>query len=252
MHLADTYKQTITHSLVGFAQKGTITLPQAMLDDHDHLMTLFAEGQQYRKQWSDPAKEGEAEKVAKKLRALRHYGGHDGLIRERIRPALEDFLTRFQNARREAGKSGREANLHPSMLLEPEPVRVAIAELHDTTAQYSYIHHAWALLRGGGAHRHDTGTLTDIDPQGSRSILGEIRNIADIFPEWVNAGTIGGTPWPWTGQPAHLRLAWVLDNGGELWAPTAAEHNQLYVLLRKEGRASAGPMRQEASALGIG
>lgn len=253
MHLADTYKQSLGANLVGYAEQGVMTMPQALLDDYATLTALVKEGQRYPGRWNNPVVEAEAEKVAKNLHSLRPYGKRDGLIREHIRPALEDYLERFKKAYAAAGQHAQCDTVQPYMLLEPEPVRAALVELHDTTQQYGRIRSAWAALRGGGltVARGNTND-TQADPHGANSILGEVRNIADIFPEWVNAGAVGGTPWPWQGRPAHLRLAWLIDNGADFWAPTAVEHDQLYVLLRSEGRADAGPMRQQATALGIG
>ncbi|GAB2328459.1 hypothetical protein [Streptomyces variabilis] len=251
MHLADTYRESPGHRLVGYAKQGTLALPQALLDDHAALLALIEEGQRFRR-WISPVKEAAAEKVARNLHTLRPYGKRDTLIRDYIRPALEDYLARFKQAYNTAGKHAQCDTVQPYMLLEPEPVRVALTELHDATQQYGSIRHAWALLRGGSLQDTRASIATTVDPHGANSILGEVRNIADIFPEWVNAGAVGGTPWPWQGRPAHLRLAWILANGGEIWAPTADEHNHLYQLLRAEGRADAGPMRQQATAVGIG
>ncbi|NNN36063.1 hypothetical protein HLK59_38025 [Streptomyces sp. S3(2020)] len=244
MQHADRYKELIAHTLVGSHRAGAHTLPQALLDDYDELLRLIEEGKNAQGRWISPRAENTAEKAAIRLHRLGNYGGRDGLITDHIAPALDTYIERFTQARRTAGQYAYSPVVHTAMLLEPQDVREAIVVLLESTHYYGQIRQAWALLRGGLYGAAAANTNTGVDPRGALSPLGEVRNIADLEPEWVNAGNVGAKPWPWGDQaPIHIKLGWLIDHGAEFWAPTALEHDQLYVQLRDADRVKAGHLR---------
>lgn len=251
MHYADNYRELKAHMLVGSARQGFHTLPQAMLDDYDQLLQLIEDGTQRPGKWHNPKAEKDAEKLARKLIQLHNYGGNDGLIRDHIAPAIDAYIDGFKTDRATAGRHALAAAVGPHMLLEPLDVREALVRIHEAPIRYGQVRRMWALLRGVPNPHSIKDANTD--PQAANSILGECRNIADLVPEWQNAGNgPGSTPWPWGNtSSAHIRLAWLIDHGGHIWAPTASEHNALYRKLREadlEARRGPGPRRPVGSS----
>lgn len=249
MQLADNYRELLAHQLVNSARQGIHTVPQALADDYDELLQLIADGKDPRDRWLGKDQEQAAERLAIKLTRLHNYGGRDGLIREHIAPALDTYLTKFKQARHTAGTHALQPAVTAPMLLEPKDVREAIVFIHNASLHYGQLRNIWAQLRGGT--NTAASTNTNVDPRGANSPLGECRNIHDLVPDWWNAGTPGYAPWPWGNTyAAHVRLAWLIDHGAQLWAPTAAEHDRLYCEVRDaalESRRASTPARPLAA-----
>ncbi|MEU8519066.1 hypothetical protein [Streptomyces sp. NPDC048577] len=250
MHYADTYRDTTAHRLVGAAAQNVHTIPQALQDDYDQLLQLVDEGTTRPGKWRHPKLERDAEQVARQLIRLSNYGGTDGIIRDHIQPALADYIDGFTADLETAGAHGRQAAVSAPMLLEPQDVREALVRIHEAPIKYGMLRTSWSFLRG--RPQPNAITNTNVDPRASDSPLGECRNIADLIPEWESAGRAGGTSRPWgNASSAHIRLAWLLDHGGIIWAPTAAEHDALYRNLRDASlaaRRGPGPRRALTSS----
>ncbi|MGW6141599.1 hypothetical protein [Streptomyces sp. NPDC055140] len=212
--LADVKHHGIT-SLITSARNGLHSLPDGMDDDYTQLAALVAEAVNHRGIVVDNKAKAEAEKLSDKLMAYKAWGNGPVFITEHLKPALDAFLDELRADIKTAGRFAAQPAATIDMLDQPEDVRSAILRLHACYPKYGALRASWANIRRDG----DT-----VDPLGPNSPLAEVANLPDLAPDW-QAAYFGRAPWPWPSTVPHVRLGWLLANGGQLWLPTAAEQD---------------------------
>lgn len=231
MHCTDNIRTTHAHAIVTGARRSAHGAPQALLDDYAELEQLIAEGKEIvsggSRRWISRRHEQDAEEVALKLSRISTYGGLPAFITDYLQPALATFLDRFRDDLTTAHHFARQAQPSIDMLTEPDDVRAAIVRIHGAVQSYGELRRTWAVMYGEA--RSEPGR----DPRGADSPLAEVRNLPDLVPHWQTAGShggrFGGTEWPWgSGAPLHIKLAWLLDHGADIWMPTVRQHAELW------------------------
>lgn len=238
MYAADTFNETRAYRFIHSHLQGWHGAPQQMLDDHAELQQLMDDGQEVMprggRRWADKKRKQQAELLAVKLSSLHNYGD---LITGYLQPAFTKLLGQFANDREAAGRYAMEPGSSLAMLEEPDDVRAAIVRVHSIMGPYHALRTMWADLRGTPEQENSGHYGPPVgDPQGIRSPLAEVRNIDQIVPGWKTAGTFGGTSWPWPSEAAHVKLGWLLDNGGQLWLPTRREQDEVWQQLHQQPR----------------
>ena len=254
MRLTDELHNTIAHRLVHRSRDGIHTIPQELTDDYEEFEQLVKDGKEITSggylQWRSRAHEQDAETMAKKLTQLANYGGRPGIIADHLQPALADFVDRFRALWAKAGTYASQPTITADMLAAPDDVRAAIVELQ-TGLNYTQLRGAYQDLRGGSTNPRNVDASKQ-DPRGCGSLLAEVRNIADLFPEWETVSQVGGYPPPWGSScMTHTRLGWILEHGGELWMPTEEQHTTLYLALREAARAKPQIVANRGAVYGV-
>lgn len=199
-------------SLVEASRAGWHTLPQAILDDYATLESLAADYETN----PQPGTAEEAAAVTDALVTATEGGAASALITDHIRPGLEAFLTDFTNDVTAAGAFATEPGPTPPMLEAPDSVQQAYTRLYEAPVRWQSIRSSWQILRGRSLMR-------TADPAGLDSVHAEVANTLAMRPLWDPNSPSGKLASPWHHGTFHVRLAWLLANGAEIWAPTATE-----------------------------
>lgn len=202
-------------ALVGNARFGYHTLPDGMVDAYGEFEQYVAD---HFNKWGtadDPAAIRTTQAMADSLASRIAYGNADAVIVEHLQPAMAQLLADVVADREAAGRHALTITTSIDMLSEPEHVRAAIVRLSKLHPRYHGLRHSWEVLR-------TRDTLPMHDPLGLRSPLAEVGNLPDVFADWERAAH-GRVPWPWHSSHLAVKLGWLLDNGGHIWLPTAAE-----------------------------
>lgn len=218
-----------TTALVGNARFGYHSLPQAMLDDYAAAEKHIAEHTDSRGRIIlDQAQRDHAEDLANRAMSHIAYGNGQAIITDYLQPALASLLDQVRADRATAGRYSSEQAASIDMLTENDDVRAAIVRLHGITPHYGALRVSWEILR-----RRDSIKTTD--PLDTRSPLGEVANMPDLYADWEKAHH-GRTAWPWSSTALHIKLGWLLDNGGHIWLPTADEQTQAWSRYQPQAR----------------
>ncbi|MFF4566189.1 hypothetical protein [Streptomyces sp. NPDC001435] len=210
-----------TASLVGAARAGYHTLPDGMADEYTAIEQLLNE---HTDRWGrpdlNPAQLRQVTGRADRLMGSVMYGGAEQILTEHVQPALDALLDQVRADRATVGRYANEAAPSIAMLEESDRVREAIVRLHSLVPHYGALRGSWEILRKRSMRETR-------DPLGTRSPLGEVANMPDLFADWEPAAH-GRAPWPWQGNVLHLKLGWLLDNDGRIWLPTANQQSEAY------------------------
>jgi hypothetical protein len=240
MYAADNFHETRTHHFIHSHLQGWHDAPQQMLDDHAELQQLMEDGKAVvaggARRWADKKIEQQAELLAVKMGAYQSYGD---LLTDYLQPAFTKLLRQFATDRQTAGRYAMDDSPSLPMLEEPDDVRAAIVRVHGIIAPYFALRHTWENLRGTPEQENGGHSAPIGDPNGVRSPLAEVRNIDQITPDWKIAGTYNGPNWSWPSNVAHVKLGWLLDNGGHLWLPTKAEQDTVWQQIHQQTRRRA-------------
>lgn len=211
-------------TLVANARLGLHTLPDGLVDDFTDFEQLVEDNFDPRSSdWIDARARLQADKLTTKLMQAYPYSTlfvpyNDALIIEHLQPAMDRLLADFQADRKAAGRHANEAGVGIHMLEESDDIRAAIVRLHNIHPRYSALRASWQTLR----RVDDT-----IDGLGLTSAISEVANIGEVVSNWDQAQH-GRAPWPWTATVLHVKLGWLLDNGGQIWLPTASQQNDAW------------------------
>lgn len=218
-------------TLVGNVRFGYHTLPDGMVDDYTELEEYIAE---HTDKWGSTDQVDvmrTAQKMADKVSGYVAYGGATAVLVEHLQPSMERLLKDVRADIKAAGRHAFATGATMDMLTEPDDVRAAIVRLSNLHPRYSALRRSWEILRR--PRSDDT-----IDPLGLNSPLAEVANLPDIFSDWEKA-THGRAPWPWHATTISVKLAWLLDNGGEVWLPTAIEQNNVWKRYNPQAKVAA-------------
>lgn len=139
--------------------------------------------------------------------ALREQADH--IIVEHLRPAHDEVAARLNAV---LPVVARYEGNHRAALRAVKADRDLYAELDPLVTRYeALVASRWAVVLSGQATVHDTADE-----------FGMVRNLDQLWPK--QGRHLQGRPW---GKSAtteqHLR--WLIENGAELWMPTAAEQD---------------------------
>jgi hypothetical protein len=148
------------------------------------------------------------------------YGGAEQILTQHVQPALAALIDQVRADRKTVGRYANEPGVSITMLEENDDVRAAIVRLHSLVPHYGALRTSWEILR-------QRSMQETRDPLGTRSPLAEVDNMPELFADWEPA-THGRTPWPWSAPVLHIKLGWILDNGGRIWLPTANQQTEAY------------------------
>lgn len=208
-----------TTALVGNARFGYHTLPDGMVDDYTEYEQLVADNTDRWNNTDDPKVVKTAQALADKLATYTAWGNGGAVLVEHVQPALTRLLKDVAADRQAAGRHALAVAPTIDMLDEPDDVRAAIVRLTHLHPRYGALRASWTILRSRG---NDS-----TDPLGLASPLAEVANLPDLFSDWEKAHH-GRAPWPWNAAHLGVKLAWLIDNGGRIWLPTAAEQNEVW------------------------
>lgn len=211
-----------TTALVAHARQGHHTLPQPLLDDYAAVEDFLAQHTTDRGGLTlNAAGMRHADELAHKAMAHTAWGNSVTLITDHLQPALDKLLDQVRADRKAAAAYA----MHPAptldMLQQNDDVRAAIVRLHSLMVPYGALRTSWEICR-----RRITTQVTR-DPQDVHSPLAEVANIPDLFTNWESANH-ARTPWPWPSTTLHVKLGWLLDNGGKIWLPTPDQQTEAY------------------------
>jgi hypothetical protein len=195
-------------TLISCAKAGAVTMPDTFVQLYDE---LFEAGQER------PRDENKLNTIyAALMKAFGAAGGGEGLIRDHVQPALADYLATFTDDIAVLGKYVNEVTVPLEVIGESEKVRTTYLRWVASHPRYYTIRAVWKVLasKSGGC----------IDPLGIESPFAEVRNLDQLVADWERA-IHGRAQWPWTANAHWVRLAWIIQNGGHVWAPTIAELN---------------------------
>jgi hypothetical protein len=155
--------------------------------------------------------------------------GASALIVGSLQPALAEMMSVFTADVQALGAFAEMAELTAAQAGELLAMGGDVAEAWNRHQQFDskYVHlrNAWVVLRGREFWHC-------ADPRGVDSLLSEVSNAPDVVPDtWRTLGTWGArgfTAPPWVGSVPHLRLGWIVRNGGRIWAPTAVQQSAAF------------------------
>ncbi|MEV6835534.1 hypothetical protein AB0N17_13620 [Streptomyces sp. NPDC051133] len=210
-----------TTALLGNARFGYHTLPDAMLDDYAAVEQYLEAHRDGRSQVHLNAKQQrEIEPMASKVIGFLAWGGANQVITQHLQPALAELLDQVRADRQTAAKYAMQETPSIDMLEQPDDVRAAIVRLHSLVPRYGALRTSWEICRRRSMQETS-------DPLGTLSPLAEVANIVDLHADWRKSHA-GQAPWPWHSHNLHIKLGWLLDNGGKIWLPTADQQTEAY------------------------
>jgi hypothetical protein len=130
----------------------------------------------------------------------------DDIIREQVQPALAQLVEEIR-PHADAYPDIPWDNFDLAMKLEKPEAREAYKAVSEAAIRYDAIR---------DAHRH----LWDERPA---TLKDEIRNLRKVWPNYQYQATSNRPPWP---SNKTARLAWLVTNGADLWAPTRHEADE--------------------------
>ncbi|MGW0169195.1 hypothetical protein ACWDWT_29080 [Streptomyces sp. NPDC003343] len=208
-------------SLVGAARSGYHTLPEGLVDEYTAVERFVAD---HTDQWNQTRlDDAQARELAGRANALMvqvAYGSAEEILTEHLQPALDELIDQVRADRKTVGRYANEAAPSIAMLEESDKVREALVRLHSLVPTYGALRTSWEICRKRSFREAS-------DPLGLRSPLTEVANMPELFADWEPA-THGRTPWPWSANALHIKLGWILDNGGRIWLPTADQQTDAY------------------------
>jgi hypothetical protein len=229
--ILDQLKTPGTYSLIQQALRGDFTLPAAILDGYAELEKHLDEHTDHRGEFESNTADKEAQRMCDALMRVPAWGGANSILTEHLQPALEDLIAHFKDDMAACGKFIHQPSPSVDMLNAPEDVRLGYLHASNAQTQYGSLRAAWQTLRRWDSHHCH-------DPLGVRSPLAEVANLPDLFADWELASN-GRTPWPWTSNAFHVRLAWLLDNDAQVWLPTTQEHNTAWSRYNPQAKVAA-------------
>lgn len=219
-----------TTALVGHTRSGHHDLPQAMLDDYAAVEEYLAQHTTDRGSLDlNAAGLRHAQDLAHKAMAHTAWNNGSTIITDYLQPALDKLLAQVKADRKTAATWAMQSAASIDMLDQSDDVRAAIVRLHSLIVPYGALRTSWEVCR-----RRIT-TETTRDPLDVHSPLAEVANIPDLFTNWESASH-ARTPWPWPSNALHVKLGWLLDNGGKIWVPTPAQQTEAYHRYHPEPR----------------
>ncbi|MQY32596.1 hypothetical protein SRB17_05500 [Streptomyces sp. RB17] len=210
-----------TTALAGNARFGYHTMPDEFLEHYAAAEEYLEAHRDGRNQIHLNAKQQlEVEPMANKAIGFLAWGGADQVITEHLQPALAELLDQVRADRKTAARYAMQESPSINMLEEDEDVRAAIVRLHSLVPRYGALRASWEICRRRAMRE-------TADPLQLLSPLAEVGNLPDLFSDWEKARH-GAAPWPWHSHVLHIKLGWLLDNGGKIWLPTCAQQDEAY------------------------
>lgn len=195
-------------NLVGAARRGDYTIPSELAEAYGDLETFVTEKR--------PRYDELAARAGDVFRVFNRTGGARSIITNHLQPAFNTFLAGFRADVELLGAYVQDITVPLPMLSESDEMRAAYIRFVSSHPPYATIRAAWAAMRKMDGHSSE--------PLGADSPLAEVRNMPDLVADW-EACHHGRTQWPWGVNVHHIKLAWLVNNGGHLWLPTAEEQS---------------------------
>ncbi|WP_416978669.1 hypothetical protein [Streptomyces sp. T028] len=199
-------------SLIQAARAGWHTVPNDLNNGYATLEGLTAD-------YANAPQQSTADRAAAltaELVTTMSGGAADDIINDHIKPALARFVADFQTDATAAGSYAALPNPIPPLDAEPDSVQRAYRRLLKANTGWQSIRTSWRILRG-------RSLAPTRDPAGLASINAEVSNALELRPIWNPSSPVSSLATPWRHGVFHVRLNWLLDNGAQVWAPTAAE-----------------------------
>jgi hypothetical protein len=194
-------------NLVMSARRGEFTIPDELDEAYQDFETFMT---------TRPRQADVDARVGEVFRTFNRLGGAKSFIENHLQPAFETFMTGFRADVAHLGKYVTEISVPLAMLHEPEETRDAYVRFASAYPLYGNLRAAWKDMRKRDGHSNE--------PLGADSPLAEVRNLPDLVANW-EACHNGRAQWPWGANVPHVKLAWLVNNGGQLWMPTAEEQS---------------------------
>lgn len=218
-------------ALTAAAARGIHTLPDSIADDYAKLQEVLDENSDRFGNLQGWKAEKAAAELLGKIYATVYGGNATAVLVEHLKPALARYLDEFRTNMDAAGQYAVITDIG-ALLSQSDEIRQAYLNLADSHATYHSLRASWEICRKRSV---DGGT---IDPDGLASPLAEVANLPDLFADWQLAFH-SRKPWPWAATAHHVRLHWLLANGGELWLPTRQEQDAIWQRYNPDRRAIA-------------